>query len=392
MTITKFKQLPGARVEASITVPKESVGIHLEELIKNLGDSLEVPGFRKGMAPRLLVLESIGLGELKRRAASQIVSQAASELIVTKKLSPIAQPSVTVESFEISTNGEPISPLTFRLNLEVKLGDYRKIRISHKERSGIDPKSVTSEDIEGMLKRLSFEKAELIDPTGPIKQDDWAEISFNGTVGGVIQEKLSSQHHPMIVGSGVMVPGFEDNLIGMKQGATKLFSLKLPKQEQEIEFTVTVNQHKAVKPPELNDQFASQYGEPSMAALKAHLTEAIGKERHHEHQHRQEDLIIRKLVALTTAELPATLVERELERLIGRLRDSVLRSGTTFEAYLSRQNQTIETLREQFRKQAEFAVKTGLALAEVAKQEKIDTASPQATAMVVERLTKFALQ
>ncbi|MFY9484223.1 MAG: trigger factor [Patescibacteria group bacterium] len=396
MKINQFKQLPGARVEASITVPKESVGIHLEELIKNLGDSLEVPGFRKGMAPRLLVLESIGLGELKRRAASQIVSQAASELIVTKKLSPIAQPSVTVESFEISTNGEPISPLTFRLNLEVlpevKLGDYRKIRISPKERSEIDPKSVTSEDIEGMLKRLSFEKAELIDPTGPIKQDDWAEISFNGTVGGVIQEKLSSQHHPMIVGSGVMVPGFEDNLIGMKQGATKRFSLKLPKQEQEIEFTVTVNQHKAVKPPELNDQFASQYGEPSMAALKAHLAEAIGKERHDESQHRQEDLIIRKLVELTTAELPATLVERELERLIGRLRDSVLRSGTTFEAYLSRQNQTIETLREQFRKQAEFAVKTGLALAEVAKQEKIDTASPQATAMVVERLTKFALQ
>ncbi|MBI3261385.1 hypothetical protein HYZ64_03390, partial [Candidatus Berkelbacteria bacterium] len=264
MKINQFKQLPGARVEASITVSKELVGTHLEELIKNLGEHLEVPGFRKGMAPRLLVLESIGLAELKRRAASQIVSQAASELIVTKKLSPIAQPSVTVESFEISTNGEPISPLSFRLNLEVlpevTLGDYRKIRISAKERSDIDPKPVTSEDIDRMLKRLSLQKAELVDPTGAIKPDDWAEISFKGTIGGVIQEKLSSERHPMIIGSGVMVPGFEDNLIGMKRGATKRFSLKLPKQEKQVEFTVTVNEHKAVKPPALDNQFASQYG------------------------------------------------------------------------------------------------------------------------------------
>lgn len=396
MKINEFKQLPGARVEASITVAKESVGTHLEELIKNLGESLEVPGFRKGLAPRLLVLESIGLAELKRRAASQIVSQAASELIFSKKVTPISQPSVTIESFELTTNGEPKSPLTFRLTLEilpaVKLSDYRKIRITRKELAPIDAKPVTPEDVERMFKRLTLEKAELIDPTGPIKRDDWAEVSFKGSVDGVIQEKLSSQHHPMIVGSGVMVPGFEDKLMGMKLGETKEFFLKLPRQEKLTKFTVTVNQHKGIKPPLLNDQFASQYGQPSIAALKNHLTESMKHERQLQSQHQREDLVIRKLVEGITTELPATLVERELDRLIGRLRDSVLGSGATFETYLSRQNQTIETLREQFRKQAEFAVKTGLALAEVAKREHIDTASPQATAAVVERLTKFALQ
>lgn len=396
MKINEFKQLPGARVEALITVSQESAHSHSEELIGFLGEDLEVPGFRKGMAPRLLVIETIGLGEFRRRLSSRIVSEAVSELVVAKKLTPVAQPSVTVESLELSNSGEPISPLTFRLGLEVlpsvKLRDYRKIRISRKELAPIDPKPVTSGDIDAMLKRLSLEKAQLVDANGPIKRDDWAEINFRGAIGGVTQEKLSSERYPLMVGQGVLVPGFEEQLVGMKQGQTKQFSLTLPKQEKPIEFTVTVNEHKGVTLPVLNDQFASQYGQPSVAALKQHLKQTIEEQRHHQSQHRREDLIIRKLVARTTAELPATLVTRELERLIGRLRDSVLRSGITFEEYLNRQGQTIGTLKEQFLKQAEFAVKTGLALAEVAKQEKIDTASPQATAMVVERLTKFALQ
>lgn len=391
-----LKRLPGARIEAMVTVPVAQVKRRAETLLTRLAQTVAVPGFRPGMAPRLLVIESAGLPEFKKQLVSGLVSVALSRLVTDNKLTPASEPRVQVVSFDLDATGQPLSPVRFNVSFEVmpavSIPDYRKIKISSKEHSATQPKAVSEQDTEKVITQLRQGKAEMIAVSRPVAADDWVEVSFEGSLEGVPQERLSSEHYPLVVGSGVLIKGFEDKLIGMRLGERNQFELPVAKEAKPVTFRVTVHDHKGLKLPEVNDHFASLFGQPTLAALKTHLQQVVTKQREALARHQREDLVIKKLVAGITTELPPALVDRELDRMIGRVRDDVLSQGMSFEDYLAKQNQTVETFKQQFRNRAEYAVKIGLALGEVARREKIDPAAPAATAQVLERLLKFAVQ
>jgi len=391
-----IKKLTGSIVELTARIDLRKASDQLDKIINELAQGIEVPGFRKGMAPKRLVIETVGLPDVKRRLSSELVRISLSDSVVSEKLQPISDPLVKIEPYNLSPAGELQEELRFSASFEVmpevKLLDYRTIKLTKEELNETEPKTATEQDLTKALARLRYQKSELVAKVSDkAAKDDWVEISFSGSIEGVKQENLSSQNFPLVVGSGALVPGFEDKIVDMKIGETKKFSLPVAKIDKPVSFEVTLNQLKAVNLPSLDNVFAGLFGQVSLEALKTHLKSVIASERQHFCRHKREDLLLRKLVEKASTELPGTLVERELERLIGRLRDQVLSQGQTFEQYLAAKNETLDTLKRKFLAQAEYAVKAGLVLGEVARREKIDPADRGAPAKVLDRLLKDAV-
>ncbi|MBU1092684.1 trigger factor, partial [Patescibacteria group bacterium] len=209
---------------------------------------------------------------------------------------------------------------------------------------------------------------------------DWAEIDFTGKMDGNVFEGGSSKNHPLIVGDGVLLPDFEQALVGMKIGEEKTFPVMFPmdyhKKEfagKPAEFTAKLNKIKEVKLPELNDEFAQKAGDfKTIDGLKADISKFLLEDAQQKENDRQKEDAITQLIAMTKVELPKELVEQELNAMKNDFEQQLSHQQTNLEDYLKRSDITEEKLREQWRSTAEKRVLGGLALNELKKKEGIE--------------------
>ncbi len=339
-----------------------------------LAPRVKVAGFREGKVPMEIVEKNLDDATLQSEFLNEAIQALYLAAIKEERIRPVGQPEVTVKKFV------PFTELEFSLEIPVvgaiKLPNYKKISVKKEE------VKVSAEQVNDVLKNLQVRAAEKKPVERAAKLTDEAWIDFKGTdVKGKPVSGADGEDYPLVLGSGTFIPGFEDNVVGMKIGEEKSFEVTFPKdygakalQNAKVTFAVTLKKINEVVEPKLDDTFAATVG--PFETLKQ-LKEDIKKQLEHEANHRAERdweaAIVDELADKTTVEIPDSLVDEQQEAVIQEVRQNVLQRGMTYDEMLASLGMTEEAyVKEEVRPEALRRIKAGLVLSEIADIENID--------------------
>jgi len=367
------KKLPKSQIELTIEVTPQEIEPYLDRAASDLSKKMNVPGFRPGKIPRSIVEEHLGKQEVLEEAANSSVTKFYVKAILTKKIEAIGKPKITVVQIA------PENPLIFKavtaVMPEIKLAPYTEISRKIKR----EAVAVKDKEIKDTLGWLQNSRAKLITVKRPAQLKDRVEIDFESRLGGVKIDEGDSKNHPLIIGKNQFVPGFEEKLIGMKEGDTRQFALTFPKNHSKkdladklVDFKVEMKLVQKRELPKLDDQFAESLGNfKDLKALKASVKVGLKKELERRASEQWRIKVIEDIAEESQMEIPDVLIETELEKMLQEFKESIKQMGLKLEEYLKKIHLTEEKLKEKWLGQALKRVKIGLVLREIAKKENI---------------------
>lgn len=385
-TITR-KNLPESRVKLTIPVTAAQFRPAFEKELEAVAKDIRIEGFRQGKAPLPRVLATVGRQRVEAGALDRALNEAYQDALKQENIVPVTQPEITVDSYtapaEDAEDSLQVASFTAELDVlpEVSIKGYDRMKVKA-------PKAVevTKKDVDDVFDYLRKQAAKLEDTKEgvAIAKGMWADIGFKGSVDGVAREDMNSAHHPLVVGEGQLIPGFEEELIGMKKGEEKTFTVTFPKdyhakelQAKKAEFTVTIHEIKDMLLPALDAEFAQKFGHDSIEKLEKAVRENLEQERAQEQQMKLEEVVVEELLKSAKFDVPHSLVHQEEHRL---MEETMKRSGG---------QPLSEELKKQVGIQAPKNVRIGLALGKVIELEKItDKEKPMRLAM--DRLIEIA--
>lgn len=396
---TTLEKLTKSRVKFSIEVSKEEAQKAFDKVYEKLASQVEIKGFRRGAAPKKMVLEAVGMERLREEFLKQLLPDTYFEAVQKEKIVPVEGPKVNVASYEWTSSlsaGVISSDISYTAEVdllpEIAVTDYKKIKIKPEK-----PKEVEDDDVNKVVLHLRRTAATFNDVVRPAKEGDRIEIEFEGKIAGVVRPELSSRNHPLILGSHVLVPEFEGELSGMKKGETKTFKSSVKKQQggkeigkEEAEFTVKMLDIKEVILPPIDDALATKFGQATILALRGAIREDLRKRNEEQVRVDLERQVADALLKLADFQVPESLIHQEIHRMLDTLGKQAASHGMPWEAYLSQIKKTEAALHEEFKPQAERTVKVGLILGEVVKREGIDPKDQDAGKKAMQRLIEIA--
>ncbi len=359
-------------VVLSVNLDKADLDVIVDHVFDELRPKVKAAGFRPGKAPNNIVERELGAeqvqGEVIEHAASEHYAKAVDKLDVR----PLSRPKVDLKKFV------PYSELEFTATVEVmppvKLADYKKIK---KTLLKVD---VTDKEIDDVIEGLRSRAAEKSEVSRVAKDGDEATIDFAGELNGKAVPGADGKGYPLLLGSGRFIPGFEDEIIGMKPEGKKSFDITFPKDYAEatlrgkkVKFSVTLRKLNELKLPKVDDAFAKTVGPfADLSALKADIKKQIMNEKTTKERQALENEILDEIVKKSKLSLPARMVENQLEQLKADFERSLKSRNITREEYLVQQKQTEKDLAKEFEQEAERRVKLSLILTEIAHVEKLE--------------------
>ncbi len=353
-----------------VEVASEQVDRAIDRAFKKVVNQVNVPGFRKGKVPRRIFEARFGIESLYQDALDILLPEAYSAAVLEAMLEPIDRPSIDVVQMEA---GKPlVFKATVTVRPEVVLGDYRGVTYEDKSFE------VTEEDVAAEFDRIRNGHAELQvvdDSTAELK--DILVMDFKGFVDGQPFEGGEAENYQIELGSGTFVPGFEDQLVGISAGEDREIVITFPEDyhvkslaNQEAHFQVHVHDVKRRVLPELDDDFARDVSEfDTIEEYKASVVKELEHRAEHEHEHYVQDAVIEKVVDGATIDLPAVMIESEIDSQVRDFSARLEQQGIPLDAYQEFTGTTVEELRAQFREDAERRVRTSLVLEAIAKAE-----------------------
>ncbi|MSS42249.1 trigger factor [Anaerosalibacter bizertensis] len=332
-----------------------------------------IPGFRKGKAPRKIIEMNYGEEIFYEEALNIILPEAYESAIDELELEPVEQPQVDIEELE---KGKPV---VFKIEVtvkpEVKLGEYKSIEVEKVEYN------VKDEDVEKELNSIQEMNARLIDASDrEIKDGDILNIDFEGYIDEEKFEGGTAENQQLEIGSNKFIPGFEEQLIGKKKGEEVEVKVNFPEdyfeeslKGKEAIFKVTINEIKEKELPELDDEFAKDVSEfDTLDEFKESIKEKLEKDMKNKEKVEQEGKVIDKVVEMSEVDIPEVMVDNQIQNEMGQLDYSLRMQGLSIDQYFELTNTDIEDFKEQIKPEAEKRVKTELVLEEIAKVEKIE--------------------
>ena len=364
----------------------------INEGVRHLARRTRIPGFRPGKAPRAMVERAYGVDRSDSAAPDPVYDEAREHLYQRTVIEAVTESGKDVLELPREpewTSFEEGVGATYQVTLpvrpEIVLGDYTEYPFTPQI------EDVTDEQIDQVIEQLRDQQASLI----PVEDrgaenEDYAVISFEGRREGQPVEGAQSDRFPLILGKERMIPGFEANLVGMKEGDERTFTVTFPEdyaeaslQGAEVEFNAQLLELRERKLPEADDDFAGLVGEyEDMAALRADLEKRMGINALDRARHQFSDRIIEYAVANATLDLPEILVEREIGVMMDELKVRVAQQGIAFEDYLRVTEKDEAALREDNREGAEQRVKVLLVLGAIADKEDVTISDEQVQAEV----------
>lgn len=344
-----------------------------EQALRKLSANVKIQGFRPGKAPLNLVEKQINPNSVQSEVLDRAINELYGEALREHRLRPVAEPKVNITKFvpydllEIDAEVEVIG--------EVTLPDYKKIKVARKE------EKVTAQEISEVLDQLAVRQAEKKDVDRAAKNGDEAWIDFTG-VDAKTKEPIKGadgQDYPLMLGSNTFIPGFEANVVGLKPGEEKEFTLTFPKdygvnalQNRKVTFTVTIKKVQEVTNPKIDDAFAAKAGPfKSLAELKGDIEKELKARKQADAEQEFTNDLIKAIADKSKVAIPDSLIDEHLDRIEREQRQNLTYRGQTWQEYLEGEKLTDETFRKKHRAEAELRVKAGIVLAEVAEAEKI---------------------
>ena len=390
MDVRTIPRQEKSQVELKISVPASDFKPYIERAASGLTKNNPLKGFRPGKAPVTAVAAALGQERVLKEAMEKALPKFFVQAVIEESVEAISKPSVTIgklgldEPFEFTAIVDVVP--------EVKIGPVKKLAAQRNQ------VAVQDADVKKELEHLAKTRAKLLDVARPAEPGDTVTIDFDVKINGVTIEGGASKNHPVELGTGHFVPGFEDKLTGIQAGDTREFVIDFPDDFPREEFAgkkanVYVKAHSVQKKvlPKIDDEFAKGLGKfTSLSELKKQLKEDIQQERELKEQERVRGKLMEQLAE--TAEfgfIPEILVEREIDRRIREFEQMLAMQQKTVEQYLQSQGKTLAQLRSDMRGSAEKNVRVGLALKAFAAQENIKVAPEEIEAKIQEYAGQF---
>lgn len=350
--------------EASLTPIKDAV-------LKKLAPGVKIQGFRGGKAPIGLIEKNIDPQLLQSEFLDEAMTVLYMQASQQEKVRPVTRPDVQIKKFV------PFTELEFDVTTgiigPVELPDYKKIKA---KKSNVQ---VTDKDVQDVIDSLKVRLADKVEVSRASKDSDQVWIDFKGVddKGEPIQG-ADGKDYPLVLGSKTFIPGFEDNVIGLKVGDEKTFTLTFPKDygvkalaSKKVTFTVNVTKVEEVQQPKEDDEFAKKAGPfQSLTDLKEDIKKQLTIEREKESITNHQDEVLRAVVAKSSVEFPDELVQQQIDGNMDELQRNLSYRGQSLPDYLASEGKTEEEYKaEVVKPQAENQLKTSLVLAEIADKE-----------------------
>lgn len=368
-----------SKTEAVVTVvatPEELTSIK-NHVLGHFKDRVTVPGFRKGNVPENVLEKHVDQNALQTEFLEESIEQLYGQALQAHNIRPVGQPQISITKFV------PFTTLEFEAKVpvigELKLANYKTMK-------KVKPEvKLTVKDVDEVLVSLQNQLAEKADADRDAKMGDEVWIDFAGTDSkGQPVNGADGKNYPLTLGSKAFIPGFEENLIGLKANDEKTFTLKFPADygvkalaNKNVTFKVTVSKVREVKLPKLDDTFAAKVGPfKTLADLKTDIKKQVGIERQREADHAFERELVAAIAAKSTVSIPEVLIEGEIDRIEQDERQNLVYRGQTWEEHLKEEGVNAEEHRAQKRPVAEERIKQSLVLAEIAEAEGL-TVTPE---------------
>ncbi|MDU0421745.1 trigger factor [Staphylococcus haemolyticus] len=357
-----------------VTVPAEKVDKALDQAFKKVVKQINVPGFRKGKVPRPIFEQRFGVEALYQDAVDILLPEAYGEAIDETGINPVAQPEVNVTQIEKGKDFEFEATVT--VEPEVQLGDYKGLEIEKQD------SELTDEDLQEAIDHSLGHLADMVvKEDGAVENGDTVNIDFDGYVDGEQFEGGQADGYDLEIGSGSFIPGFEDQLVGVKTGEEKDVVVTFPEEYhaeelagKEATFKTKVNEIKYKEVPELDDEIANELDSDanSVDEYKENLRKRLSEQKAEEAENVEKEEAINKATDNATIDIPQAMIDTELNRMVQEFGQRIQQQGLDLQTYFQISGQDESQLREQMKDDAEQRIKTNLTLSAIADKENIE--------------------
>lgn len=365
------KRLPKAEVEITIELKPEEFKKDVNAAAEQISKDVNIPGFRSGKVPYDVLEKHVGKELIMNHAMDLAIPRVLTEVIKKEKLEIIVRPKVEITS---------IDPLKFKaiapVYPEVKVDGYEKIKIKAKDFK------ITEKDVDETIDNVKKQFVSWDETDDAIKKGYKVELDFEGfDEGGASLEGTKSKNHPVIIGEKMMVPGFEENLMGLKKGDEKEFTITFPKdyhkksfQEKKVNFKVKVLKVEKPTYPELNEEFIEKItgSRKSIPDFKKDVEKDLRGYKQSEDRKRQEQEFLEKVLDLAKLDISDVLVSEEVEYMLQEMKEDMAHKGLQFDSYLQHIKKSEDQLRKDLKKEAEKRIKIRFGINEIITREKIE--------------------
>ena len=371
---SKVEKLENSLVKLEITVEAEKFEEGLNKAFFKNAKYFSVPGFRKGKAPRARVEKYYGESVLYEEAFNEIVPEIYEEALKENNIEAVARPEIDIT--QIGKGKDLIFTATITVKPEVELGKYKGIEIEKKEYP------VTDEDVDNAIKAMAEKNARIItcEDDKIIEKGDTAVIDFEGFVDGEAFDGGKGEDYSLEIGSNTFIPGFEDQLIGLKKGEDTDVNVSFPQNyfSQELAgkpavFKVKIKEVKTKEYPEMDDEFAKDVSEfDTLKELKDDTRAHLEEENARRAKFENEEAAIEEVIHNAKVEIPAAMLEAEIDGYVHDMEHRLEHQGLSLDMYMQMMNIDILAVRDQYRDKAEHNILSRLVLEKIFNEEKIE--------------------
>ncbi len=368
------EKLENKKVKLTIEVSKEEFGEALQQAYIKTRARYNVPGFRKGKAPRKMIENMYGEGAFFEDAFELVYAKAYDKAVEEHNIEPVERPDISIEKIGVEEGVAFTAEVAVKP--EVSLGAYKGIEVVSRAYT------VEDSQLDAILEQEREKVARYVEMDRPIEQGDRVLLDYSGSVDGVKFEGGTAEDQTLDIGSGTFIPGFEEQLIGLLKGEEKDISVTFP-EEYHAEnlkgkaavFAVKIKGIQKKELPELDDEFAKDISEfDTLAELRADKRAALEKRNGERAKSEMEDEALRKATANAAFDVPDAMIQRQMDYMLQDVAYRLSMSGISLEDYCKYTGMDTAAMREGYRGEAEQRVRTQLVLEAIAKEEGIEAA------------------
>jgi len=386
----KWEKKEGNSGVLTVEVNSKRVDDALDQAFKKVVKTVNVPGFRKGRVPRPIFEQKFGVESLFQDALDILLPEAYSEAVEEAAIEPVDKPDIDIDDME--KGKQLVFRATVTVKPEVKLGEYKGLEVE------VEPTEVTDEDVDQEITQLQEKNADLVAiEDGEIQKGDTVVMDFEGFVDGEPFEGGKAENYSLEIGSGQFIPGFEEQLEGVKTGQETEVNVEFPEDYQSedlagkaAKFQVKVHDIKRKDLPELDDEFAKDVNEEheSFEDLKKDVREKLEVAKKQESEAAMKDTLVEKASENAEIDIPQSMINTEVDRMLEEFGQRLESQGMTMDMYYQFAQTDEEGMKAQFQDDAQKRVRMNLTLEAISNVEELE-ASDEDVNQEIEKMAEM---
>ncbi len=378
-----FEKLENNRAKLTITVSPEAFGTAVQQAYQKTANRYNVPGFRKGKAPRKVIENMYGEGVFYEEAFELVWGGAYDAALDEHKLTAVDKPSLDITTIELATG--VVFTAEVQLKPEVTLGAYKKLEVPEPDFA------VTDDEVMAEIEKEREKNARFIEQDRAVMNGDRVILNYSGSVDGEKFEGGTAEDQLLVIGSGTFIPGFEEQLVGMKTGEEKDISVKFPEEYsaplagKDAVFAVKIKAVQVKELPALDDEFAKDISDfDTLEALKADKKAKMDEKAAKNRQNAIENIALQKATENAIVDIPDVMVDRQINFMLRDIAYQLSMSGLSLDDYCKYTGTDMNGLKETYRVEATARVKTQLVVEAIGEKESVACTEDDLKAIIAE--------